>query len=141
MNELVKDAGGKASDVVAAMIGGLKNPPPKFKIHMEFFGRTNGTVCYGCAATCAVMQISGKVFTPENFYIRAKTTGYSFDDYLDFEIAVDSFRRGELSGLENLIGTALPEPKIFLPELQTATWKSELWAYEAYRDQLREANL
>jgi hypothetical protein len=144
MNQLIVDAGGKASDVIDAMIQGLQNIPENFKINMGTYGNSIDEVCYGCAATCAVMRISGKTFAPGNILssiLRSKITGYSEFEEKQFERAIDELRLGNHFLLGYLVGVDLPEPNIPLDELETHNWGKLLPAYEAYRDQLREAGL
>jgi hypothetical protein len=144
VNQLILDAGGTASSVIDAMIQGLRNIPEGFVVSMGTYGIFEGNICFGCAATCAVMQISGVTFTPETisgFAKRAAVTGYSPEDITDFENAINWLREGYLGALEDLLGVSLPKPSIALPRLQTSTWEQNLWAYEAYRDQLKEAGL
>jgi hypothetical protein len=144
MNKLVRDAGGTASSVIDAMIQGLQNVPENFEIDMSSYGDSSNGVCYGCAATCTIMQISGNVFTPyeiNGIYLRSLATGYSELDVLDFESIIDDLRQGDLLPIKEELDVTLPEPKIELPVLGTSTWKEGLWVYEAYRDQLREVGL
>jgi hypothetical protein len=144
MNKLIKAAGGKASDVLDAMIQGLKNHPKNFEVDMDVYGEFSNEICFGCAATCTVMQISGVTFTPYDIgdrADRAKVIKISEKDLDAFEWAIDSVRRGYMWRLEKLIKIDLPVPIVPLPRLSTLTWEEELPAYEAYRDQLRNLGL
>jgi hypothetical protein len=97
MNQLVERAGGKASAVIRAMCDGLEANERRddFKIRMSTFGLAALHKCFGCAATCAVMQISGHRFTPAviaSSRDRAKELDLDWDDVEKFEMAIDRLR-------------------------------------------------
>ena len=51
-----------AKEIIMAMVEGLRNPVTK--IHMGTYGKVEGDVCYGCAATNAICKI-GKISLDE----------------------------------------------------------------------------
>jgi len=90
-----------AKDIIMAMVNGLKNPSTK--INMCTFGATRvrdqKIVCYGCAATNTVCQISGVKFTPKNIDYtgdRARAIKSSYDFLTNFERAIDELRKGNI---------------------------------------------
>jgi hypothetical protein len=97
VNRLIEMAGGKASLVVRAICDGLEDVPPDFRVDMGTYGVYSHGVCFGCAATCAVMKIAGVQFDAASVRSsdsRATEAGLSHRDLLEFEGIVDGFRSG-----------------------------------------------
>jgi hypothetical protein len=105
-------------------------------------------VCFGCAATCAVQQLTGINLTPGNLgvealhyagdntlqVVRANTLQVNRYDLSDFENTIDSFRAGYIGDLFNYMN--VPPPKgltartyAFLPLLKDNNYLSNLWPY------------
>src|SRR5690606_32735940 len=83
-----------AHDIIMAMVEGLRNP--RTKIDMRTFGKMEEGICYGCAATNAVLHIMeakdeevvGHILECEN---------ETYDDFLfRFERAIDYLRGGDV---------------------------------------------
>lgn len=92
---------GKPSKALRSMIEGLEaaEKRPDFKIDMGTFGRSADGICFGCAATCAVQQLTNYEFTPdnlmgENFLNQSEALGCDPVDLIQFETAINGFRTG-----------------------------------------------
>jgi hypothetical protein len=94
----IKELAPKPSDAIKAMLEGLRElPGDEFEVDMGSFGRTSGDVCYGCAATCAVFRLGGKVPRSEvmlGFTAQADYLQLNVHELRKFEIAIDHFRMG-----------------------------------------------
>lgn len=95
----------KPSEALKAMVDGLINQSKRkdFKIDMKYFGRGVKGVCFGCAATCAIQQITGRKFTAtnvgdEDFEKREKVMKV---DYCVFEDCINLARKGIMYDLFN----------------------------------------
>ena len=148
MNRLVEMAGGKPSAVVNAMIVGLESHANRddFKINMSTFGMEGiGGICVGCAATCAVEQITGHKFTTreiEGRENRAVSIHVNYCDLQHFEDVIDAFRHGKHEMLKYICPNFVPpEPETELLTLNSRNLQDNLPAYKAYRDQLIAAGL
>jgi hypothetical protein len=89
----------KPSLAVKAMIEGLRKAKNRsdFKIDMSTFGASEDGICFGCAATCAVAQLTGKNLPPkiiDETLDAAKWLGVELEDMESFEAAIDGLRRG-----------------------------------------------
>lgn len=104
-NAVVALAGGKLSKVVHAMCDGLLAAADRdnFCVDMNTFGDTadfgspDNECCYGCAATCTLMKLTGVQLTPQTILghsRHAAAVGLPDRDVGDFERAVDAFRCG-----------------------------------------------
>jgi hypothetical protein len=144
VNQLILAAGGKASDVIDAMIQGLRNPPKGFVVSLDAYGKFDENVRYGNIETLALMHVTGVILTPEeieNSKSRAKAIEHSEDDLLKFEWAIKDLRWGQLVVLEMITETRLPKPKTPLTWLKGDNWRQGLLAYGRYRDQLKKVGL
>jgi hypothetical protein len=99
MNAVVALADGKASKVVRAICDGLLEADQRddFVVDMDTFGEGDYGMCFGCAATCALMKLSQAQFTPktvDSLRTRASVIGVSPPALSNFEHAVDVFRYG-----------------------------------------------
>ena len=94
-------------DAIFAMVKGLKkySKRKRFLIDMTTFGRlslmNNKKVCFGCAASCAIQEISKTSFKPNKLYsldlhTRAQITNFDAKQLRDFEDALDIARMGQL---------------------------------------------
>ena len=105
-NAVVALAGGKLSKVVHAMCDGLLEAADRddFRVDMNTYGDTDNfdapefETCYGCAATCALMKVTGVRLTSQTITghsNHAAAVGLPATDVADFERAVDAFRNGD----------------------------------------------
>ena len=105
-NAVVALAGGKLSKVVHAMCDGLLVAADRddFYVDMNTFGDTadfgapNNECCYGCAATCTLMRLTGVQLTTRTITghsNHATAVGLPVKDVSEFERAVDAFRCGD----------------------------------------------
>lgn len=101
-----------AKEIIMAMVDSLTHPPI-INIDMGTFGETQivdkkflgikigkKKVCFGCAATNTICQISGKKFTIDNIYNRGVRAKFIDSDYVflsDFETAIDHLRCGNIT--------------------------------------------
>lgn len=92
-----------AKEIIMAMVEALTHPPI-INVNMKTFGEVDEKgVCFGCAATNTVCQISGMVFTKDNItnrlrrstFIDGNEEGCSF--LYTFENAIDALRLGRIS--------------------------------------------
>lgn len=91
----------KPSKAIMHMVEGLKNAEkiPNFEIKMTTFGYYDydNNVCFGCAATCSLMNIFNKTFTGYSINERENRAIYLGADYNEiciFETAIDKLRMG-----------------------------------------------
>lgn len=151
----------KPSDAVEAMIKGLMrfgNDRVKwFKLDMKTYGRYSERtkLCYGCAATCTVMQGTGVKFDKETIITghRHEALGTRGDaDIEAFEDCIENLRLGLPFSLLNYYGfgssSLLAGWDIFreimkfpLPVLTVKTWKKNLPRYKAFAKLLKKYNL
>lgn len=139
----------KFSEIMQTMITGLKYP--RTKIDMQTYGKSEKGVCYGCAATNAILRLGNvKEITPliNTTAGRAELTNCESVYFLDcFESAIDSLRRGNLDwylDYAHSIGIAkIPEKFIEdirrLPILSTETYHEYLSAYQKVCTQIKKA--
>lgn len=95
---------GKMWKAVEAMLIGLQeqNKRKDFKIVMETFGRSFDNTCFGCAATCAIQQLTGVNFNSYDIrheWLRAYAVETDVSDLNDFEMSINDLREGMLHGL------------------------------------------
>lgn len=111
-----------AKEIILAMVRGLENP--KVKVDMGTFGYDDDNgVCYGCAATNTICEISGHTFKPgEIFFTSDRATAVNTNlSFLDnFERAINALRQGDVdeynsiaerygfSLIEDTIGISMP---------------------------------
>ena len=93
---------GKPSNALQAMYDGLLKQDKRigFVVNFRFFGGVlSDKVCFGCAATCALQEISQVDLNPGNINLvgeRAKAYGFENDETTRFEITMDYARNGNL---------------------------------------------
>jgi hypothetical protein len=122
-----KIIGLSAKEMIMAMVNGLRKR--HVCIDMSTFGRKSNGVCFGCAATNALIEISGisaeeavdlSVFSCKSVIIS------------DFETAIDSLRCGDIYFCN--IYLEFPEivnpENIYLPILMDDYTEDELQQYE-----------
>lgn len=83
-----------AHDIIMAMVEGLKNP--KTKINMNTYGEIREDVCFGCAATNAILHIMDANEDEVKSHVTDRSSRYAHPErMLDaFECAIDSLRCG-----------------------------------------------
>ena len=110
-----------AQQAIKAMITGIEKSQSgtyeNFELSMDSFGDTDGSICYGCAATVALQELTGYIFPPETYsdkYIDTESDlytqayhkailnhelaeNYSSADIAKFEQVVNDFRLGYIS--------------------------------------------
>lgn len=130
------------ADAIDAMIRGLRTAKERkdFQVNMGSYGaRDASNVCFGCAATCAIMEAAHVWFTPDNIHpreSRASTIGVPRVELQIFEQAMNDFRRGYVSEL-----FAFFDQKCVLPQrlwyMTNRNWEDELPKVEDYLEALR----
>jgi hypothetical protein len=160
---------GKMHVAVQAMIDGLKTHSKRedFIIKMSTYGElSEKNICFGCAATCAVQQLSGVTFTADK--IRSKfpaVKGYSIDllpssqavlldmkssDINHFEESINALRQTGIGPLMTYFGfdDIVKEISIYsflrenpLEKLATSNWEKNLEGYQKLADFLKENDL
>ena len=135
------------SDALQAMVDGLlRNSRRKdFKVDMGTFGRAADGICFGCAATCAVQEASGKQFVFEelrgiyglnsrfrNLSIgaQAECLGENYVKLATLENAIDGARQGYLRELFRYFGLGDEHRQGYDErfELKTHNWRDQLGA-------------
>ncbi|MCC6818621.1 MAG: hypothetical protein IT245_07010 [Bacteroidia bacterium] len=99
----------KLSDYIDLMVKALENP--KIKISMMTYGKSYNGICFGCAATNALCEFSGKIFDETNIdqrTERAQFLGYDVMDVRDFERIIDSLRQGDIQNTAIMFSKARP---------------------------------
>lgn len=112
VTKTIREIVGKPSVAIAAMLTGLQRADAHefgdFEIDMSTFGSAPyksqvlygdnaKNTCYGCAATCTLMQLFNFTFTPYNIgnaYKRAVALNVDGEDLDIFEGAMDCYRMG-----------------------------------------------
>lgn len=85
----------KPSQIVMAMVNGLKNK--HYHVYMQSYGTIHNGICYGCAATNTICEISKKKFYVENIVDRKSRAEFIEYDYVFlhvFETGVNYLREG-----------------------------------------------
>ena len=112
----------KPSDALNAMVRGLLKASRRktFNIDMSSFGEIRDGICFGCAATCTIQELSGVAFKPSSGRLerdtRADLIGYAnpladitYYDLMNFEHAINSFRCGSPRDLIDYYKIPLPD--------------------------------
>lgn len=100
----IKDKISKPSQALQAMIDGLRTQSQRydFKIRMGTFGHSDGAICFGCAATCAVQEIAQtnlSVSAMHYFVDRAAALNFELSGFAEFEGSIDTARYGDMGRL------------------------------------------
>lgn len=141
--EVLQSMTGKG--VVLAMIAGLEKE--HVKVDMYAFAYEEMGVCFGCAATNAICEITGNTeayieerrhsnMTPFFSFERLKSINGKIETVHSFEVAVDFLRKGLVDQYNLLIDqlgyhNLFIETKLYLPELTNESYKEQL---ESYRE-------
>lgn len=101
---------------IKAMIDGLMTYKliQNFQLDFITFGTWEKNICHGCSATITLIRLLNLNSAPiqlGNDITRAKLIPTSLLDLLDFETAIDMFRRGSFKEIEKYFG--LPTSKTF----------------------------
>lgn len=131
------------SGIIMAMVNGLKSR--HVKVDMNTYGQTDKSgVCFGCAATNTICELTGIVFSEENIgdFDRSEYLNISLDLLSDFEEMIDDLRRGNTITFNYFaerynIPTISTEIKKYLPYLNTYYKDEELLPYEEFANKLR----
>lgn len=137
---------GKVWRAVDAMITGLRTHSGRedFKINMMWWASTDGVLCFGCAATCAVQQLTGINVTKDNVFTVYNHAEWGDDsrDWRKFASAINCLRQGMLGVIfdyfkkdRRLIGFRN------LPVLHTHNWQTELKHYTTLLIALKEFDI
>lgn len=138
-----------AREIIMAMVNGLKEPA--VKVNMMTFGAAeydqhDKLVCYGCAATNAICNITKVTFTPKTIGdIKWRSAILHADvHFLErFESAIDYLRCGSIGDYNEIAAyNGFAEIKNWpiedLPILHTGTYAVDLPAYEALANMQEE---
>lgn len=138
----------KPSEAAQAMVDGLRIQSKRsdFKIDMDDFGSTDGKICFGCAATCAIQVLNKKDFTVEDLRSRAisrrQAVRAAADKVARFESAINCFRMGVPIGLFNFFDIDYPAfTRSQNWYLDDDNWEDQLPKVEAYIKKLKSRNL
>lgn len=150
----IKDLCPKPSDALQAMVDGLKNHSKRegFSVSMSTFGSAVGSICVGCAATCAIQQATGINLTSksiEDVQARSRRLRVGKEDLYRFEGVIDSVRLGDLQELFDyycmgeIYSTRILKWKTVqgLPQLYTDFWEEDLPTYEKLIKKLKKIGL
>lgn len=120
-----------AHEIIMAMVEGLRKP--RTEIDMRTFAAKNNDICFGCAATNAILHIINADDDEVKSHITYRYM-HNEDPLCAFEIAIDCLRRGNLlhynacaegSGFAQI--TPIPGQK--LPYLGNDYTEEQLQAY------------
>jgi len=135
------------SAALQAMVDGLRKQSKRkdFVINMSTYGESRGEICFGCAATCAVQQISGINLTVEDIDVANQSLklGYDFDHLSAFEMSINAARLGDMYLLFLFFDLVWQydfdyDERFFL---KTENWEEQLPAVEALIAELKEKGL
>ncbi len=141
----------KASEIVQAMIDGLKKE--WVEVNMGSYGHTERGICYGCAATNTICQITKHKFTPaemNDFYNLKGKKNYINSFLSNFESSVNALRTGNINYFNDCAQTIdikpiplslLKKAKLELPYLNTNSYKIKISKYQELADLLRKKGL
>lgn len=157
MARMIRDIISKPSEAVYYMIKGLlrHSKRPDFEVRMKHWYDTNldRTICYGCAASCAVQEITGVQFKAADYAggmtgqlaYHASCTGMEYKDLSDFERAVDQIRCGNVVPIFMYFDISCPKlvtynsyAGILLPTMNDKNWKRLILTYKTLFDCLRK---
>ena len=134
----------KVSVALQAMIDGLNHQHQRedFKISMDTFGDYDG-ICYGCAVTCAIQQLSGVNLSDSSITDRVDRAIFLDVDREDlsyFENYIDDAREGLLFKLFAYMGQEESYDESYDEnwELTTRNWQTELPKVQKFVDMLKE---
>jgi len=149
--ELCKD---KVSTALQAMIDGLKFQSQRkdFRVDMSTFGdfsdlgNRGNPVCFGCAATCTVQQLSKVNFTDSQINSlkeRSRLTIRDSDDLDRFEYAIECARLGDLISIFDYMGARASRELIDDNRwlLRTDDWQEQLPLVQDFVDMLKSKGL
>lgn len=134
----------KAYEIIQAMMKSLENPTVKLDLttygevkEKNIMGLFKREVCYGCAATNTICQISGIKLNVNNISFRSNRSQAINSDYNfleSFEYAIDSLRRGDITNYNHYaekhgFAKIVPHPTISMPELENGFTKTQLGTY------------
>jgi len=141
---------GKISTALQAMIDGLKFQSQRkdFRVDMSTFGTFTyfenkvDLVCFGCAATCTVQQLSKVNFTDSQIGSssgRSRLTIHNSNDLDRFEEAIDYARMGDLFSIFDYMGDCdsheISDDDRWL--LGTADWQEQMPIVQNFVDMLK----
>lgn len=145
----------KFSDIIYFMVYSLikQEERDRFVIDMDTYGAANGSFCFGCAATCALQEMSGVLFgvkdTQEEFRERIRVAlGISYEEENRIEWFFNSLRTLDKYSIpdpdvspEMEVTTQMVNEFLKVPALRTETWKlnigefvklADKWSAEGY---------
>ena len=135
---------------VEAMIMGLKNQNDRadFTVNMMVFGDVDKqkSMCFGCAATCAVQELFGTNFNTYNITDRDRRAYAVHIDamtLLSFEGVIDDLRFGyahvlaEYCDLEDYDHQTVARCFECMPALTHENWEGTLCQYETALDEIK----
>lgn len=147
----IKELAPKPSDALQAMVDGLlaQSKREDFKIEMESYGEINdhGTICFGCAATCAIQQIAMKNlpirYEIERRSFRAEYLELGYRELAFFERAINFARIGDLFFIFQFYNLEKEFDNIFNGSyfLDNDNWKDELPKVEKLIAELKSKGL
>ena len=115
------------------MVNGLLKQSRRkdFKITMRTYGESDGGLCFGCAATCTIQNLSKSTFTANMIgdpLGRAGVAHISFIEFATFETAINRARTGDLRHLFDFCGIETKNTSLLYADfdLQDNNWKKQL---------------
>jgi len=126
------------ADAIEAMVRGLKRASKwkNFTIWMSSYGTEANGMCYGCAATCTLMEAAHLRFKPGTIVYREKTLGVDVWELSMFEWTINDFRRGSPKPLFDFFEQPVFENKARW-YLKSTNWARELPKVETYLKKLK----
>src|SRR5690606_26829188 len=107
-----------AHDIIMSMVEGLRKP--RTEIDMYTFGRIKEGICYGCAATNAILHVMDAGTKEEVVDHISASNAYRSYAMKKFELAIDWLRRGRMDMYNEVavvfgIAKITPIPGVKLP--------------------------
>ena len=119
-------------DVVLAMVNGLRKR--HVEIDMSVFARVDRGVCFGCAATNFICEVTGSKFTKDTIFNRELATDGDKTLLRHVEDCIEALRKGNVGLYNELIDRCglppAPDDYVPGPYLSTEYTSEELDSWE-----------
>lgn len=147
-NQSIKKIVKTPSAALQFMVDGLRKQSKRedFFVSMSTFGSSDGETCFGCAATCAIQELTGTNLTVKEINgveERAKALNFDLGELEHFECCINDAREGVLFNLFSFFGLldkyeSNYDDRFFLGSVD---WKNQLTAVEKLIKELKEKGL
>ena len=138
---------GKVWRAIQAMIDGLNYQSKRkdFTLDMASYGYSVKEVCFACAATCAVQELTQLDLNSKEIAqdSQAVVLNVKESDLFYFEWAINLLRMGNLYGVFDYMkkGHLYKKTLYLLPALGSLTWEEDIDAYQNYANKLKQKDI